>query len=197
MWLFGKKKIRSDEELAGEYFATGNQAVFGELFEKHLRVVYGACLFYFRDKATAEDVTMQVFEKLMVELRKTKPDNFKGWLSFVVRNYCINYLKKQKQQRTVGEEVLDRVYTDDDLVLKERELIEQNEKMLEILHEVLPSLKEAQRKCVEAFYLQKQSYEQIANSHNISLNEVKSHIQNGKRNLKLGIEEKMKHNEKR
>ena len=196
MWLFGKKKQRSDEELASLYHAWGDQAVFGELFEKHLRTVYGACLFYFRDKATAEDITMQVFEKLMIELRKTKPNNFKGWLSFVVRNYCINALKKQQKNRMLGDEALEKVYTHDELELEEQAIIEQNEKMLDVLNVALPLLKEAQRNCVQAFYLQKQSYEQIAAQYNMSLNEVKSHIQNGKRNLKLSIEEKLKQNEK-
>ena len=53
----------------------------------------------------------------------------------------------------------------------------------------LPKLKENQRICIELFYLKNKSYQDIANETNFSLNEIKSYIQNGKRNLKLLIEE--------
>jgi RNA polymerase sigma-70 factor (ECF subfamily) len=42
------------------------------------------------------------------------------------------------------------------------------------------------------FYLKNQSYQDIANETNFSLNEIKSYIQNGKRNLKLLIEDSTK-----
>lgn len=196
MWLFGKKHHRSDESLAQLYFDTGDNSVFAELFEKHVRTVYGACLFYFSNKAQAEDVTMQIFEKLMVELRKTNPDNFKGWLSYVVRNYCLNEIKKQNAVRLLDVSYLEKQYSFAELEEEERRLIEKNDQLLALIDVVLPLLKPAQRNCIEAFYLKKQSYEQIAASFKITLNEVKSNIQNGKRNLKIHLEEKIKQNEK-
>ncbi len=38
------------------------------------------------------------------------------------------------------------------------------------------------------FYLQEKSYKEIADSTNYSMNQVKSFIQNGKRNLKIMLE---------
>ncbi|MNL72987.1 hypothetical protein D3C87_1983880 [compost metagenome] len=43
--------------------------------------------------------------------------------------------------------------------------------------------------CVELFYLHKKSYQEIADSTDYTLKEVKSNIQNGKRNLKILIEQ--------
>ena len=57
------------------------------------------------------------------------------------------------------------------------------------MKECLPKLKENQRVCVELFYLKNKSYQEIANETEFSLNEIKSYIQNGKRNLKLLIED--------
>ena len=54
----------------------------------------------------------------------------------------------------------------------------------------MDSLKEEQRTCVEMFYLRDMSYQQIADETGYSMNEVKSYIQNGKRNLKNYITEK-------
>ena len=54
----------------------------------------------------------------------------------------------------------------------------------------LPLLKDKQRICIELFYLKNKSYQDIATETDFSINEIKSYIQNGKRNLKLLIEEK-------
>lgn len=70
MWLFKKKNTLSDEELVLNYFNTGNKQLVGDLFEKHVKTVFGVCLFYFRDKDQASDAVMQIFEKLMVDLQK-------------------------------------------------------------------------------------------------------------------------------
>lgn len=194
MWLFGKKKLREDEELVAEYFRTGNKSLMGELFEKHVKTVYGVCLYYFRDRDTAQDVVMQIFEKLLVELRRNEPRNFKGWLSFVVRNHCLNELKKSKSKNFVPEHYLDFEVRPANLEEEEKIASIQVEQLLQLMQDCLPLLKEKQRICIELFYLKEQSYEQISASTKFSLNEVKSYIQNGKRNLRLLIEEKNKKN---
>lgn len=194
MWLFGKKKLREDEELVAEYFRTGNKSLMGELFEKHVKTVYGVCLYYFRDRDTAQDVVMQIFEKLLVELRRNEPRNFKGWLSFVVRNHCLNELKKSKSKNFVPEHYLDFEVRPANLEEEEKIASIQVEELLQLMQDCLPLLKEKQRICIELFYLKEQSYAQISASTKFSLNEVKSYIQNGKRNLRLLIEEKNKKN---
>lgn len=194
MWLFSKRDRASDEELALNYFNTGNKQFVGELFEKHVKTVFGVCLFYFKDKDTAQDMVMQIFEKLITELRKTKVNNFKGWLSFVVRNYCISELRKNKGKYFVPETYLDFEMKEADLNEEEKIAGVSDDEMLDRLKEALPRLKEKQKTCVELFYLKNKSYEEIAKTTGYSIAEVKSYIQNGKRNLKLIIEEKRNHN---
>jgi len=192
MWLFRKKNYASDEELALAYFQSGNKELLGDLFEKHVKTVFGVCLFYFRDKDIAKDAVMQIFEKLISELRKTEIKNFKGWLSFVVRNHCISEIRKTKSKHFVNESYLD-------FELKEPSLEDESKiervddgRLLEYMHSCLHLLKPNQKICVELFYLNNLSYQQISDKTKLSLNEVKSQIQNGKRNLKLLIEEKLK-----
>jgi len=45
-------------------------------------------------------------------------------------------------------------------------------------------LSPGQRDCIVQFYFDRKSYQQITDDTGFTLNEVKSHIQNGKRNLK-------------
>lgn len=188
MWLFSRKNKRSDEELLQEYLQSGNKALIGELFEAYVKTVYGVCLYYLKDKAIAQDAVMQIFEKLMTDLAKTEVRNFKGWLSFVARNFCINEIRKNKSQKIVPESYLDFEVRETTLEEEEKIAKVKEEQLLEHLKKALPSLKEKQRLCVELFYLKQRSYQEIAEETGLSLNEVKSYIQNGKRNLKLIIE---------
>ena len=192
MWLFGKKDMANDEELVVQYYATGNQQLVGQLFEKYVKTVFGVCLYYFKDKERAKDEVMQIFEKLIVELRKSEVKNFKGWLSFVVRNHCLSELRKAKGKYYVPESYLDFEYKEAELEDEERIAGVNDEQMEQHLKEVLPMLKDKQRLCIELFYLKNKSYQEVADETGYAIAEVKSYLQNGKRNLKLLIEEKAK-----
>lgn len=192
MWLFKKKEYSSDEELLKAYKQTGNKELFADLFKKHVSVVYGTCLFYLQNKAEAQDATMVLFEKLMVEIHKNEIKNFKGWLSFVVRNHCISQIRKNKAQARNIKSYYDFEYQDPNAQTEEKINSIDDDLMLENMKQCLPKLKENQRVCVELFYLKDKSYQEIANETTYTLNEIKSHIQNGKRNLKLLLEEQIR-----
>ncbi|MDP1803279.1 MAG: sigma-70 family RNA polymerase sigma factor [Bacteroidota bacterium] len=192
MWLFKKRDFATDEELALNYFNTGDKELVGLLFEKHVKTVFGVCLFYFRDKDVAKDAVMQIFEKLITELKRTEVKNFKGWLSFVVRNYCISEIRKNKNKYRLPESYLEFELTETTIEEEEKVLGVSDEVMIDQMQAGLSELKENQKLCIELFYLKGQSYQQICDKTNFSLNEVKSYIQNGKRNLKLLIEAKIK-----
>ena len=51
----------------------------------------------------------------------------------------------------------------------------------------LNQLKPLQRKCFSLYYLEGYSYKEIAESTSLQMNQVKSHIQNGKRNIKNAL----------
>jgi len=191
MWLFKRKKDLNDEELVKAYFTSGNKELVGHLFEKHVTTVYGACLFYFNDKEQAKDAVMQIFEKMMTELRKTQVQNFKAWLSFVVRNHCISELRKNKSKQFVPESYLDFEVKEASLEEEEKIALVEEEKMLSHLREMLPGLKENQKVCVELFYLKDRSYQEISEQTGFSIEKVKSYIQNGKRNLKILVEQRI------
>ena len=189
MWLFKKKEYTSDEDILKHYKQTGDKEIFADLFKKHVTVVYGTCLFYLQDKDEARDATMQLFEKLLLDINNREIDYFKGWLSFVVRNHCLSLIRKQKSQSKNVKMYYEFEYQEANLETEESIGRVGDEQMLEQMKQSLPKLKEGQRICVELFYLKDKSYQEIANETSYSLNEIKSYIQNGKRNLKLLMEE--------
>jgi RNA polymerase sigma-70 factor (ECF subfamily) len=189
MWLFKKKEYNSDEELLKHYKQSGNKELFADLFKKHVSIVYGTCLFYLQDKDEAQDATMQLFEKLMLDLNNREIDNFKGWLSFVVRNHCISLIRKNKSQSKNIKSYYEFEYESPNYEEEEKINSVSDDVLLENMKDCLPKLKENQRVCVELFYLKNKSYQDIANETKFSLNEIKSYIQNGKRNLKLLLQD--------
>lgn len=194
MWLFKKKEYSSDEELLKHYKQSGNKDLFADLFKKHVSVVYGTCLFYLQDKDEAQDATMQLFEKLMLDINNREIDNFKGWLSFVVRNHCISIIRKNKSQSKNIKSYYEFEYEDANYETEEKINTVSDDVMLENMKQCLPKLKENQRLCVELFYLNNKSYQDIVNQTGFTLNEIKSYIQNGKRNLKLLLEDQTRLN---
>ncbi len=197
MWLFKRNSPdsdpdKSDEEIISHYAQNGDKKLFADLFKKHVTSVYGTCLFYLQNKDEAQDAVMYIFEKLMVDLKQNEIKNFKAWLSFVVRNHCISTIRKKNTvlKNTKNYYEFEYCETTYETELKLEKIKE--DQLLEYMQQCLPQLKENQRKCVELFYLQNLSYQQISDSVGLAVNEVKSNIQNGKRNLKLLIEEKLR-----
>jgi RNA polymerase sigma-70 factor (ECF subfamily) len=182
----------TDAELLAAYRASGDKALVGELYTRYAHLVYGLCLNYFRDREVARDAVLQLFEKLFESLKKNEPENFKMWLTFVARNFCISELRKQKVQRERTENYLrdeDEPLIDD----PESTVIEdaqQREEKLKKLENAVMALEDEQRTCIELFYFKDKSYREIADITGFSEKMVKSHLQNGKRNLKLILEEK-------
>jgi len=193
MFSLGKKEVNQtdDAELLLKYRQTGNLFFIGELYKRYAKQVLSACAFYFKDKDEAKDHVMQIFDKLISELKTKEVDYFKGWLSFVVRNYCISILRKQKTDQSRLTDYFEHEYIlqSEDLELKIN-TINDAELSEVFLKESLKELKEGQRKCIELFYLQNKTYQQIQEITGYSSLKVKSYIQNGKRNLKLLIIEK-------
>ena len=147
MWLFKKKEYTSDEEILKHYKQTGDKEIFADLFKKHVTVVYGTCLFYLKDKDEAQDATMQLFEKLLLDINNREIDYFKGWLSFVVRNHCISIIRKNKSHQKNIHAYYEFEYTEAKLEEEEKIYSVTDELMLQGLEQCLPKLKKPQQVC--------------------------------------------------
>jgi len=207
--FFGKKTLAelSDEVLVVRYRESGDKSLVGELFKRYTYPVVGVAYKYLEDRDDARDLVMQVFEKLLVDLREHRVEHFKPWLYAVVRNAALMELRNRKSARNRQEGYRLHVETQEqDFVESEQELhldfqvsFSKNgvnaggnaaaPDPLAGLENALSRLNEPQKLCVELFYLQKKSYQEVAELTGFSPNQVKSHLQNGKRNLKLMLGE--------
>lgn len=156
------------------------------MYQRYAHLVFGVCMKYLKNKDEAEDASMQVFEKLLTTLLQYEVNEFKFWIHTVTKNHCLYILRKQQSQFKNQKEM-----NKDFPVIMENEefspLDNENWKntKLEEMNGALMQLKEGQKICVELFYLKEKSYQEIVDETGYSMLEVKSFIQNGKRNLKI------------
>ena len=107
----------------------------------------------------------------------------------VAKNHCLMKLRDKQGRLTV--EVNEKLVTAHEEEFDKQKLSE-DEKTMELLSQSLKELNREQQQCVTLFYLQKKSYQEISKTTGFTMMQVKSYIQNGKRNLRLLIEKKMK-----
>jgi len=153
------------------------------MLERYTVLLFGVCMKYLKHEEQAKDSVQQVFLKALSEIPKYKIDNIGGWLYQVARNLCLSNLRSKKH--FADEEQLQYVPQPDEVPLS---LLIEKEKDIDRLKQALADLKEDQRICVASFYLEKKSYHEISEATGFSVKQVKSHIQNGKRNLRLKLE---------
>jgi RNA polymerase sigma factor (sigma-70 family) len=177
---------QSDDQLISLYKRESDIAVVGELYSRYLSLVYGLCLKYLKDREASKDATMQIFERLGSLLHQHEVITFKSWLYVVAKNHCLMHLRASKKMQVVEflpnvmEKEL-RAHQEDDFDVEQH---------LTGLEQCLETLVTEQKQCFELFYLHQKSYKEIQTTTGFDDKKVKSYIQNGKRNLKICMEQR-------
>ncbi len=170
-----------DKELLERYYQENDNDLLGVLLKRYTMLLLGVCMKYLKNEEDAKDSVQQVFLKVINDLPKYKVEFFKSWLYMVAKNYCLMKLRdKGKSTSELNDHLL---ATPDDT--EGKALAMEKDNHLNLMEQAMTQLNEEQKLCVTSFYLQKQTYLQITETTGYSVMQVKSHIQNGKRNLKI------------
>ena len=179
----------TDLELLQLFKLNGDVVIIGLLYKRHVTMALGVANKYLQPEDDAKDAVMQVFEQLIQQINQYKIDNFKSWLYSVVKNFCLMKLRKEKNLTMVRDEEGKNIFS---VVEKEQlmhqEEVKMKESNLNHLEMALETLNEEQKRCIDLFYLQQKSYAEVVELTGYNLNNVKSFIQNGKRNLKIKMQ---------
>ncbi len=180
----GKYHHIEDSELLQRFYADHDNEWLGILLQRYTMLLLGVCMKYLKNEEEAKDSVQQVFLKAISELHKYKVDYFKSWIYMVAKNHCLMKLRdKGKYTTGINEQIM---ATPDEITDKNNYI--EKDKALTNMAAALTQLNKEQQVCVTLFYLEKKSYQEIADQTSFSLLQVKSHIQNGKRNLKILME---------
>jgi RNA polymerase sigma factor (sigma-70 family) len=176
----------SDDELLTSYMSSDDKTYVGVLYNRYGHLVLGLCIKYLKNKDDAQDAVIQIFADLLNDLKKHKITYFKSWLYVYSKNYCLMQLRKRQSTLKKDMELRDNydlfVESDDPEHLNEKE------RQITMLENAIGELNDLQKQCVTLFYLHNKSYNEISGITGMTINEVKSHLQNGKRNLKIRME---------
>jgi RNA polymerase sigma factor (sigma-70 family) len=185
----GKYNHITDQELLEKFYTDHNNEWLGILMERYTLLLLGVCMKYLKNEDDAKDSVQQIFLKVIQELHKYKVEYFKSWVYMVAKNHCLMILRDKhgKIAGEINEKLMAAPAEDTD----EQTLL-QNDQAFEMMDEALKELNPEQMQCVTLFYLKKKSYQEINEITGFTMLQVKSYIQNGKRNLKILIERKMK-----
>lgn len=179
----------TDQELLDNFYRDRQNHWLGILFQRYTLLLLGIGMKYLKNEEEAKDSVQQIFLKAITELHKYKVEYFKSWLYMVAKNHCL--MKLRDRQHMVMTEIKEQmaVTPAEDNGLSQH--LEKN-RQLELMNESLEELSKEHQLCLTLFYLEKKSYQQITEQTGFNLMQVKSYIQNGKRNLKLILEKKFK-----
>jgi RNA polymerase sigma-70 factor (ECF subfamily) len=158
------------------------------LYERYMPLVYGVCLKYLGEREQAKDEVMNIFTKLVTAAPQQEIGNFKTWLYVVTKNHCLMLLRSRKSEAVNMEAMAaDPAFFMENSV-EMHPMEEEDNADTERLRECIERLKEEQRGCIRLFFYEGCSYRQISERLGIGEKDVKSYIQNGKRNLRICIE---------
>lgn len=177
-------KGKTEAELLKQFQETDDLEALGVLYQKYTAQIFGVCLKYFKNVTDAEDASMELFGLLIKRLKGKEIDNFGAWLYTVTKNHCIEKLRTTQRKR-IQKESADFVYSAE---VYHPDTENNNLDQERRLKECIDKLKVAQRDCVQLFYFEKMNYDEIASKMQIEWNQVRSNIQNGRRNLRNCLE---------
>ncbi len=186
--VFHQHKDKDDKELMDLFHKDGDNEWLGILLQRYTLLLFGVCMKYLKNEEEAKDSVQQIFLKVIDELKKYKVEYFKSWVYMVAKNHCLmKFREKGRFTSELNERVLSSVKEESDDFL-------QKEKSLTWMASAVEQLNPEQKACITLFYLEKKSYQQVSDQTGYTFMQVKSYIQNAKRNLRKQIE-RMQENE--
>lgn len=170
----------TDEELVLA-FTGGHPAALAALWDRYAHLLYGVGMKYLKDPERAKDQVVELFATLPELLRKHSVERFRPWVHTVMRNRCLLALRGDSRHARVDDAHAV------DLIAEEAEDRALQEATLQQLETAIAQLNDVQRACITHFHFEQRSYQETAALTGLTIEQVRSHLQNGRRNLRLQL----------
>lgn len=177
----------TDAELLEHFYHDHDNKWLGILLPRYTLLLLGVCMKHLKNEEDARDCVQHIFLKVINELHKYQVEYFKSWIYMIAKNHCLMKLRGNKNNKVeLNEQYITAAEAETD-----KNELHARDSLFQIMEQALEQLNPEQQACLKLFYLEKKSYADVAEITGLSMLQVKSHLQNGKRNLKL-IMEKLK-----
>ncbi|WP_052108514.1 RNA polymerase sigma factor [Polaribacter sp. Hel1_85] len=169
-------KHLTDEEIMLQ-IAQGKLDMLTILFDRYNVRIYNFFNKMVHNKMVSEDLTQDVFLKVIKYKASYKNGNFAAWIYTIARNIFSSYYQKIKKERS-------NIIDDDKLVANESMVSENKQEELDHLQKALLKLSNSDRELIVMHRFQKIKYEQIAQIIGSNENAVKVKVHRALKKLK-------------
>lgn len=173
-----------DEVLLARY-KQGDAHAFRELVERYTGPLYNLAFRLLHDQMEAENVAQEAFLRVILSLDRVRLDlPFKPYLFRIAVNHCYDILRANRTRVSVDIDAAEEIAQDAPEIV---DLIEKQDLSLR-LHAAIEALPPHYRTVIILRYLNEFSYEEIAQTLNLPLNTVRTHLRRAKEQLKVRFE---------
>ena len=164
--------------------SSGNNRYWGLIFEKYKKPIFTRCRGMLQNEEDARDMTSDIFIKAYENIRQYDMKRpFFPWLYRIATNLCIDFIRKNVRTRVMHDKNLENLKDENDCDGRG-----ENDALRSKVKTTIEKMKRSQKLCFCLFYLHQKSYDEIVKLTGYTYDEVRSHIQNGRRNFKLAFE---------
>ena len=177
----------SDEQLFWRFQKSDDTDAIEMLFQRYTHLIFGLCMKYLKNVDDSRDAVADIFTKLLEKKQNYQIVRFSPWIYTVTKNHCLKIVKRGFKSIPLKES---HHHQNNFMEIEASgDLKDETDDKIFALNDAVDTLDENQRSCIHLFYFKSMTYQQIATQTRYSVKQVKSYIQNGKRNLKIRLSE--------
>jgi len=175
----------------------GREAAHRELITRYERPVFSLVFRMVRDRELAEDLTQDVFMKVLSHLDRYRAEfKFSSWLFKIANNVAIDHLRK-RQLVTVSIHGSPHATTPDAVEASGFDISDESENALDemaakelgtAIERAIAALRPEYRSCILLRHVEGRSYEEIAHTLDLPLGTVKTYIHRARYALRQALE---------
>jgi RNA polymerase sigma-70 factor (ECF subfamily) len=164
----------------------GETEAFGELVNRYQHIVFNVCYRLLGNYRDAEDLTQNTFIRAYQRLKTYDPQRpFGPWIRKIATNLCFNFF----HQQTDALPFEGRIHQTTPNYNETPEEIYKKTEQIETLHQAIISLPPKHRIMIELRHYQDLSYQEIAETLNVPVSDVKSYLFRGRKLLAQRLKE--------
>ena len=164
-----------------QFLKTSDNRYWGYIFEKYKKIIYIKCHNFLTNEDDALDATSEAFIKAFTNIKSFDLQRpFLPWIIQIATNICIDAIRKKNRIQFTQIENAKNITNFDNPSNKH-----ENAEIKDHLKQAIRNLPTQQKRCFCLFYVQQRSYKEIAELTGYPHNEVRSHIQNSRRKVRL------------
>ena len=170
----------TDEELVSHYLETRSNDYFQQLYERYCTKVHRKCLSFTKDSMQAEDLTQDIFIRLIIKLDGYKKQaKFSTWLYSVTHNYCADQIKLPRQRQEIATNG-----NWDGIIVSVDDSAEQDEAQGQLVQSAMSKLSHEEQELLRQKYQEEVSIKELARSYALSESAVKMRLKRSRDRLR-------------